>query len=747
MDQSGDDALITSALFGRSLTNASSVRRRTFRSRFLPEHVYESYQRQQALCLQSLPPAHMRHRDLPIEFIDAFPLDKAMQEEDLRGLDAQAHLTTGTFGYVSTIFKCVSTQDGMCYALRRVDGVRSQASIMNAVLSAWHRASHPTIVPLRRVFAGGAGGVRNGAGMANTLFFAHDFYPGAQTMRERYLDQHALVAAAQAAQLQKQEFLKATSSRGPRAQNAAAIAAAAAASAPLPTLTLIPEETLWSYVCQIVTGLKRVHEAGLSFRGIRAVHVLVTAHGRVRLAGAGVLDVLEADHAHKIDELQRADIVGLGQLLLQLACRNPAAIRSQTTSLESVQKNYSTAFFGLVVMLTTQVVNVQRLSTVLAPQLAAELDATLEYSDCLDQLLAREAENGRLLRLMIKLGFINERPEQDGDPSWAETGERYQLKLLRDFIFHQVTDDGRPVLDVAHVIDALNNLDVGSQNQVLLCSRDGASILVSRYDSLRSSLHGAFEELRACAKSKEETEAAQNLMASSNSTTTSNSSASASGVWRHPIPPIVRTRSAMTLRGKGRTNIRDFSTVNGVSNVSSVIDPLTLGAMMQTLSGGMGNSNISDGTGTSNPTMEQLMFQMGFGGDGSAGGSGSGASGSNNNGGGGDVGGGGGGVSSWSDVASVPEFSPMGPPLPRQPPLPQEPFSNNNSWDNNQASSYLSSSSSDTYYPQQQQQQQYDQQQYDQQQYDQQQYNQQYDQQHQQQLHVNAQAFVPKGYR
>lgn len=33
------------------------------------------------------------------------------------------------------------------------------------------------------------------------------------------------------------------------------------------------------------------------------------------------------------------------------------------------------------------------------------------YNDCLEEELAKELENGRLVRLLCKLGFINERPE------------------------------------------------------------------------------------------------------------------------------------------------------------------------------------------------------------------------------------------------------------------------------------------------------------------------------------------------
>jgi PAB-dependent poly(A)-specific ribonuclease subunit 3 len=56
----------------------------------------------------------------------------------------------------------------------------------------------------------------------------------------------------------------------------------------------------------------------------------------------------------------------------------------------------------------------------------------------LESQLQKELDNGRLFRLVVKLGMINERPEFAQDPSWSETGDRYLLKLLRDYIFHQV---------------------------------------------------------------------------------------------------------------------------------------------------------------------------------------------------------------------------------------------------------------------------------------------------------------------
>ena len=42
------------------------------------------------------------------------------------------------------------------------------------------------------------------------------------------------------------------------------------------------------------------------------------------------------------------------------------------------------------------------------------------------------------------------------------------LKLFRDYVFHQVMEDGRPFLDMAHVISCLNRLDAGIPDKVKL---------------------------------------------------------------------------------------------------------------------------------------------------------------------------------------------------------------------------------------------------------------------------------------
>jgi len=81
------------------------------------------------------------------------------------------------------------------------------------------------------------------------------------------------------------------------------------------------------------------------------------------------------------------------------------------------------------------------------------------------------------------------------DPTWSETGDRYLLKLFRDYVFHQVTADGRPWLDLSHVIHCLNRLDAGVFEKVCLMSRDEQSILMPTYAELKQCLDLAFGEI------------------------------------------------------------------------------------------------------------------------------------------------------------------------------------------------------------------------------------------------------------
>ena len=124
-----------------------------------------------------------------------------------------------------------------------------------------------------------------------------------------------------------------------------------------------------------------------------------------------------------------------------------------------------------------------------------ELTHAHAHNDHLLAELTKEVENGRVLRILIKLGFLNERPEYAVDPRWAETGDKYVLKLFRDFVFHQVAEDGSPVMDWGHVVECLNKLDAGVPERIVLLSQDEASMLVVSYADVKRCAESCYSEL------------------------------------------------------------------------------------------------------------------------------------------------------------------------------------------------------------------------------------------------------------
>ena len=63
-----------------------------------------------------------------------------------------------------------------------------------------------------------------------------------------------------------------------------------------------------------------------------------------------------------------------------------------------------------------------QLCVVLGERLAGELEGAHLYNEALIAQLAKEAENGRLLRLLARLSMVVDRPVGDPDSHWSETG-------------------------------------------------------------------------------------------------------------------------------------------------------------------------------------------------------------------------------------------------------------------------------------------------------------------------------------
>ena len=122
------------------------------------------------------------------------------------------------------------------------------------------------------------------------------------------------------------------------------------------------------------------------------------------------------------------------------------------------------------------------------------------YSDTVFGELCKESENGRLLRLLLKLGHVADRAELGNDTQWGAHSDRHLLRLYRDSLLNQQNEHGGAVLDFAQVVHSLNRLDVGHDGKALLSSpgmHGQSSLLLVSYRDIKEILERSFEELVA----------------------------------------------------------------------------------------------------------------------------------------------------------------------------------------------------------------------------------------------------------
>lgn len=260
--------------------------------------------------------------------------------------------------------------------------------------------------------------------------------------------------------------------------------------------TTIPEKMIWGYIVQIATGLRTIHSQGLACRVIDLSTLLVTSDRRVRLNCCGIMDVIAPLGDQRIPNEQLCDLANFGRYMLCLAANSQEPLHEPARFIEVVKRRYPGNLGAALSYLINLEQNTTRsiteflasISDVLVNYVDASLQylpssecANASYNDHIEAYLSRELENSRLVRLLIKMGFINERPEFDHNPQWHESGDRFLLKLFRDYVFHQVNEVGDPVVDLAYVLSCLNKLDAGSDERMILVSRDERACFIVTY--------------------------------------------------------------------------------------------------------------------------------------------------------------------------------------------------------------------------------------------------------------------------
>jgi len=392
------------------------------------------------------------------------------------------------------IYKAFCSLDGKAYCLYRVEGVRLKAGQGEAAIGQverWRKIRHPAIVNVREAFTTRAFG-------DHSILFAYDYHPLSQSLYDEHISSKKSGTRSFAAdEVDHRSNLSNTTHTGSRYNRHRPT------NGNQSRIGLVEERIIWSYVMQIANAIKTVHSANLSVRTIDPTKILLTGTNRVRINGCGILDVTEYSPHQMAEDMQLEDLRDLGCLICSLASSSICTKtdnNSLTKGMEYVKQFYSPELSEIVAYLFAPThdglpISIDGFLRMLWSRGLDEMTKVFNHNDLLEECLSRELENGRLVRLMVKLGFINERPEFDHDPNWSETSERYLLKLFRDYVFHQVDSQGKPVTDLSHVLMCLNKLDSNADEKLTLISRDDQTCAIVSYAEIRRIMDSAFRDL------------------------------------------------------------------------------------------------------------------------------------------------------------------------------------------------------------------------------------------------------------
>ncbi|KAH8915997.1 hypothetical protein BT69DRAFT_825968 [Atractiella rhizophila] len=348
--------------------------------------------------------------------------------------------------YKISTYRATSSEDGDYYVLKRIEGFRLHSEKAIAAVEKWTLLSHPNIAQLKEAFTTRSFGDQS-------IVFVYHYYPGAKSLKQaNFWHDQSLT-------------------------------------------TLVQEKSLWSYILQIVTAMKAVHSHGLAVRFTEGSCLLLLPSSRMRIAACGMLDVVFYDGESPIEH-QASDFTQLGNIILSMACNFP--IFDLHNAMEWISTHYSNNLTRLLRYLLTPQPTPKKLEDVLiicSPNVPDILQAHLETNVNLEKNLLLEMGNLQRFRLLCKLAFINERPEFERDSRWSETGDRYLLKLFRDYVFHQVDEERNPIIDLSHVISCLNKLEAGSDDMLSLVNSDEQTCIIVSYAELKACVRSAFADL------------------------------------------------------------------------------------------------------------------------------------------------------------------------------------------------------------------------------------------------------------
>lgn len=376
-----DDKVYETSVPAGPLPSPSPISFRSLHSMSASDEIYRHFRNLSLESIRQMDPSDPQHKAVPLPYCNAYCLDNELLQKR-RG-------RRSSFGYPTGTFQVTNSEDGHLYCLKRFDSVRSVSpKIAQHVSDRWNISAvneHPGIVPFYRCFM-----------TQRAVFFVYQYIPGARTLAE-YVT-------------------------GP-----------------------LTESIVWSCVSQLVSIIRVVHGNNLALRTLRLQQCLCNTDPsgtrlRLRMGSLGIVDALEFEARKHIIDLQIEDIRDLGRLILSLTTGTEINATSDSTTVgqceQFLRQNYSRELHNLCMTLIRgqphppSIIDVCRAT---ALHNFDEQDAAYQALEQTERVLSSEYESGRAMRLLLKLSFINERPELGPNRRWSQSGDCYVLNLFRDY--------------------------------------------------------------------------------------------------------------------------------------------------------------------------------------------------------------------------------------------------------------------------------------------------------------------------
>ncbi|AAS51398.1 ACR172Wp [Eremothecium gossypii ATCC 10895] len=345
-------------------------------------------------------------------------------------------------GHQNSLYKVFSNFDGKVYIIRRIHDVKTtDVGQISLPFRKWQKVSCPNVVKVKDAFTTLAFG-------DSSLCVVHDYYPQSNSLYETHVANYTVVPVTQ--------------------------------------------KYLWSYLVQLSNALNEVHRHGLSMNNISLDKVIVTGDpGRIKVGDSAVHDILAFDEGRDIAKEQQADYSAVGALLMDLAQRM-LGTRDQPLDSMDIDPLFKRV---LAYLLSDEKKTIAEFTALFSHKMLDIISSSQTYSEYIEQHLSRELENGRLFRLMCKLNFIFGRMESSMDIHWSEAGDKFPIILFYDYVFHQVDENGKSVMDLTHVLRCLNKLDTGVSEKIILVTPDEMNCIIISYKELKDSIDSTFRSM------------------------------------------------------------------------------------------------------------------------------------------------------------------------------------------------------------------------------------------------------------